>query len=199
MPVKPIAVAVASALVVVSSTMLASPEQTTQQPGQMTQAHVWIDNRGRNQAIPVELATSITPLRVQVVNGERHGSQPMRSGRYGRSWEYQTVTVPPARTWPAAERAGRLRLGDDRHRGREGRGHEAAPQAAAAARKGGRTIRTARSGDESRMWPMIFDGDEASTTLNDEDVDGVVNVDAAVSADRAARRSPPPARRWRYR
>ena len=37
-------------------------------------------------------------------------------------------------------------------------------------------IRTARSSDELRMWPMIFIGDEASTTLNDEDVDGVVNI-----------------------
>jgi hypothetical protein len=37
-------------------------------------------------------------------------------------------------------------------------------------------IRTARSSDELRMWPMIFNGDEASTTLNDEDVDGVVDI-----------------------
>jgi len=37
-------------------------------------------------------------------------------------------------------------------------------------------IRTARSSDELRMWPMIFNGDEASTTLNDEDVDGVVTI-----------------------
>ena len=37
-------------------------------------------------------------------------------------------------------------------------------------------IRTARSSDELRMWPMIFIGDEASTTLNDEDVDGVVTI-----------------------
>ena len=37
-------------------------------------------------------------------------------------------------------------------------------------------IRTARSSEELRMWPMIFNGDEATTTLNDQDVDGVVDI-----------------------
>jgi hypothetical protein len=37
-------------------------------------------------------------------------------------------------------------------------------------------IRTARSSEELRMWPMIFNGDKASTSLNDEDVDGVVDI-----------------------
>ena len=37
-------------------------------------------------------------------------------------------------------------------------------------------IRTARNTEELRMWPMIFNGDEASTNLNDEDVDGVVAI-----------------------
>ena len=90
MPVQPISVAVACALVVVGSTMLASPGQTTQQPGQMTQGHVRIDNHGPNEAIPVEL-TLDKPLRVQVVNVE--------TARL--SWDYQTVTVPTAED-PAA-------------------------------------------------------------------------------------------------
>ena len=92
MPVQPISVAVACALVVVSSTMLASPGQT-QQPGQMTQGHVQIDNRGRNEAIPVELSLD-QPLRVQVVNGETTGPVLVRAARL--SWEYQTVTIPSA-------------------------------------------------------------------------------------------------------
>jgi hypothetical protein len=37
-------------------------------------------------------------------------------------------------------------------------------------------IRTARNSEDLRMWPMIFNGDEASTTLNHEDVDGVVDI-----------------------
>jgi hypothetical protein len=92
MPVKPIPIAVAGALVVVSSTMLASPGQTTQQPGQMTQGHVQIDNRGANEAIPVELAVD-RPLRVQVVNDETTGPVVVRVARL---WEYQTVIIPSA-------------------------------------------------------------------------------------------------------
>ena len=37
-------------------------------------------------------------------------------------------------------------------------------------------IRTARSSDELRMWPMIFNGDDATTDMKDEDVDGVVAI-----------------------
>jgi hypothetical protein len=90
MPVKPIPIAVAGALVVVTSTMLASPGQTTQQPGQMTQGHVQIDNRGRNQAIPVELNLD-KPLRVQVVNDT---AAPALVRAVRLSWEYQSVTIP---------------------------------------------------------------------------------------------------------
>ena len=85
------AVAVACVLVV-SSTMLASPGQTTQQPGQMTQGHVQIDNRGPNEAIPVELDPGKT-LRVQVVN-DAAGPALVRAAR--PSWEYQSVTIPAA-------------------------------------------------------------------------------------------------------
>jgi hypothetical protein len=93
MPVKPIPIAVAAALVVVSSTMLASPGQTTQQPGQMTQGHVQIDNRGREEAIPVELNLD-KPLRMQIVNDETTGPVLVRAGRL--AWEYQTVIIPSA-------------------------------------------------------------------------------------------------------
>ncbi len=37
-------------------------------------------------------------------------------------------------------------------------------------------IKTARSSDELRMWPMIFNGDDATTDMKDEDVDGVVAI-----------------------
>jgi len=88
MPVKPIPIAVA--LVVAGSTMLASPGQTTQQPGQMTQGHVQIDNRGPNEAIPVQLNLD-KPLRVQVVN-DTAAPALVRAAR--PSWEYQSVTIP---------------------------------------------------------------------------------------------------------
>ena len=77
MRLKPMSVAVVCAIVVVSSAMLASPEQTTQTPGQMTQARVWVENRGPNEALPVDLrdVNLDHPLRVQVVNSEpQYGS-----------------------------------------------------------------------------------------------------------------------------
>ena len=98
MPLKPMSVAVGCALVVVSSAMLASPEQTTQTPGQMTQARVWIENRGSSDAVPVDLrAVNLdTPLRVQIINGEPgHGpTNPVIVRPIGLLWEYQTLTVP---------------------------------------------------------------------------------------------------------
>ena len=98
MRMKPISVGLACAIVVISSRMLASPEQTTQQPGQMTQAHVWVENRGRTEAVPIDLrAVNLdNPLRVQIVNGEpQYGPLlnpvPVRPVR--PLWEYQTVTL----------------------------------------------------------------------------------------------------------
>src|SRR5438876_1043869 len=35
-------------------------------PGDMTQAHVWIENRSGNEAIPVVVQRSVDPLQVQV-------------------------------------------------------------------------------------------------------------------------------------
>jgi hypothetical protein len=95
MPVNPIPIAVASALVVVTSTMLASPGQTTQRPGEMTQGHVQIDNRGPDEAIPVDLNLD-KPLRVQITNGEPvYGpTNPVIVRPARMPWEYQTVTVP---------------------------------------------------------------------------------------------------------
>ena len=96
MLVQPISIAAASALVVVTSTMLASPGQTTQRPGEMTQGHVQIDNRGPHEAIPVDLNLD-KPLRVQITNGEPvYGpTNPVIVRPARLPWEYQTVTVPP--------------------------------------------------------------------------------------------------------
>jgi hypothetical protein len=61
----------ASALVLLvgGPSILAAPGQTAQ-PGQMTQARVLIQNRGRGEAVPVSLQDTAldTPLRVRVVN-----------------------------------------------------------------------------------------------------------------------------------
>jgi hypothetical protein len=66
-------------------------------PGQATQARVWIQNRGHDQAVPVDLrdANMDSPLRVQVVNGDpasrvTHAAL-VRLGR--QQWEYATVRL----------------------------------------------------------------------------------------------------------
>jgi hypothetical protein len=96
----------AFALATGASAMLAAPGQTqqpgqvTQQPGQMTQARVWIQNRGRGEAMPVTLHESAldAPLRVRVMNAQTSGNDDpanVRIVRQPRVWLYQTVTVKP--------------------------------------------------------------------------------------------------------
>ena len=105
MRLKSMAAAVVGALVVTSFALTASPEPQTnpQQPqgtqfaGQMTEAHVWIDNRGPEQAIPVDLraVNADRALRVQIVNADpqfgQSGPVPVRAAR--ALWEYQTLTL----------------------------------------------------------------------------------------------------------
>jgi hypothetical protein len=99
MRLKPMSVAVVCAIVVVSSVMLASPEQT-RTPGQMTEAHVWVENRGPNEALPVDLRNVNLdhPLRVQVINSEpQYGStSPVQVRSVRLLWDYRTITVLPA-------------------------------------------------------------------------------------------------------
>jgi hypothetical protein len=118
MPVKLISVGVACAIVLISSGMLAAPaqiqHQTTQQPGQMTQARVWIENRSGSEAVPVDLrdVNLDHPLRVQIVNGELQYAltHPLPVRPVRPAWEYQTITFAPG----AADMAPRLNpLGAD--------------------------------------------------------------------------------------
>ena len=99
MRLKPMSVAVVCAIVVVSSAMLASPEQT-RTPGQMTEARVWVENRGPNEALPVDLrdVNLDHPLRVQVINSEpQYGStSPVQVRSVRPLWDYRTITVLPA-------------------------------------------------------------------------------------------------------
>ena|SRR5829696_8967155 len=86
------------ALATIRSAMLAAPGQT-QQPGQMTQARVWIQNRTRGEAIPINLeeVSLDAPLRVRVVNAQPDPgvNEPVnvRIVARPRAWQYQTITV----------------------------------------------------------------------------------------------------------
>ena len=99
-----LALAIGAAVMLAAPAQIQQPGQTTQQPGQMTEAHVWIDNHGRGQAVPVELSDEKLDhaLLVQIVNGELTNPLPVRSVR--PVWEYQTITFAPG----AADMAPRL-------------------------------------------------------------------------------------------
>jgi hypothetical protein len=91
-----IAAALGLAAVVIAPAVPAAPQ--TSYPGQMTQARVWIQNRGDGEAVPVDLrdVNAAAPLRVQVVNADpAHASMPPVQVRLMRpAWEYATVYVP---------------------------------------------------------------------------------------------------------
>ncbi|MBI3403089.1 MAG: hypothetical protein HY048_16885 [Acidobacteria bacterium] len=98
----------AGALVVGGSAMLAAPDQG--QPGQMTQARVWVMNSGRTEAVPVNLrdATLDAPLRVQIVQGgEPRVPDVVKVHLARQAWEYMTLTIPTnAKPAPVVDQQG---------------------------------------------------------------------------------------------
>ena len=95
-----LALAIGASVMLAAPAQIQQPGQTTQQPGQMTEAHVWINNHGRGQAIPVELSDEKLDhaLRVQIVNGELQyaSTRPLPVRPVRPVWEYQTITFAPA-------------------------------------------------------------------------------------------------------
>ena len=83
----------AAALAIVAGPQVAKPIQ----PGEMTQAHVWVENRGPNQAIPIDLraANIPVPLNVHVTNGEPGAvmTSPLAVRGTRQNWEYELVKV----------------------------------------------------------------------------------------------------------
>ena len=92
-------------LVATSAALLAAPEQTAQ-PGQMTQARVWVQNRADAEAVPIDLrAVNVQrPIRVEVANGDPHSglypvnvrvadSQPVNVRLTRQVWEYTSISV----------------------------------------------------------------------------------------------------------
>jgi hypothetical protein len=96
MPAHTIARALAFALVVAGTSILAAPAQTAQ-PGQMTPAKVWVQNRGRGEAVSVDLrdVNLDSPLKVQIMNADaqypRTGAVNARQAQ--QSWDYHTIVV----------------------------------------------------------------------------------------------------------
>jgi len=70
----------------------------TAQPGQMTQARVWVENHGRSEAVPVDIRdiNLEKPMRVHVLNGEGGADVlPVRPVR--QYWDYELAVVPAGR------------------------------------------------------------------------------------------------------
>ena len=89
----------AFALVVAGTSILAAPQQTTTQAGQMTKPSVWVENRGRNEAIPIDLreVNLDAPLKVQVMNGDPASprTNPVQVTEIRKAWDYVTVALGP--------------------------------------------------------------------------------------------------------
>jgi hypothetical protein len=88
---------VCATLVAAASTTGAAPEQTLT-PGQMTQARVWVQNHGADEAVPVDIrAADLDPthaLRVRVVNGESSsGVLALRAQLTASVWDYRTLAI----------------------------------------------------------------------------------------------------------
>ena len=86
---------------IAGSAALAAPGQGQDRPGQPTQARVWVENRGRNEAIPVVLQEGVqligTPT-VQVGGTPTVAIAPTTivQARLARQlWEYRTLLIVP--------------------------------------------------------------------------------------------------------
>ena len=90
---------------IAGTAMLAAPGQGTRTPGQVTEGKVWIENRGRNEAIPVSAPDQLpvvvqnvtTAMTVAVRLAGATPSQPpppvaVQSAQ--QRWEYRTVAIP---------------------------------------------------------------------------------------------------------
>src|SRR5262245_57926049 len=89
---------VSATLVAAASATGAAPEQTTITPGQMTQAKVWVQNRGDGEAVPVDIRgadlDATHALRVRVVNGETSsGVLALRAQLTASVWDYRTLII----------------------------------------------------------------------------------------------------------
>jgi len=89
-----------SLLAVAAGTAVLVAAQAPTRPGEMTQARVWVENRGRTEAVPVLVQNDAVSVRVDPAN-------PIIAARARQAWEYRSVPLPadadPAR---ALERAG---------------------------------------------------------------------------------------------
>lgn len=89
------------AIIAVGSAILAAPGQI--RPGEMTQARVWVENRNRNEAIPVTiegLGDFSKPLRVEVTGTPAVTITPttvVQARQVRQLWEHRAITLAAGR------------------------------------------------------------------------------------------------------
>ena len=101
------AIAFSGCLVLSLCAATLAPPAQQDRPGIVLQPRVIVENRGRNQAIPVivqEWATGERPVTVQVV-----GRPTVETRRVLQAWSYRTITVPAGQDMATALTA----AGDD--------------------------------------------------------------------------------------
>jgi hypothetical protein len=77
--------------------MLAAPGQQDR-PGQIGQNKVWVENRGRNEAVPVAIqdVTTSTPIGVQVIGTPTvaiANASVVQARLVRQAWEYRTINI----------------------------------------------------------------------------------------------------------
>jgi hypothetical protein len=90
------AVLLAGVVLAAGTVMLAARGQS--RPGEMTQSHVWIDNRSPDDAIPVVVQRGTDPVRVQVAGTHIvtiDPASPVAARAVRQPWEYRTIAVSP--------------------------------------------------------------------------------------------------------
>ncbi len=76
------------AMVAAAGIALLARAQQTARPGEPTQARVWVENRGRNEAIPVVVDSIASPVTVHL---DSMSSVQSFAGR--QTWEYRSIPL----------------------------------------------------------------------------------------------------------
>jgi hypothetical protein len=87
-------------VVLTGSVMLAAHGQQDR-PGLISPAKVWVENRSRNEAVPVVIqdVTTSTPIGVQVIGTPTVALGPaaiVQARLIRQAWEYRTIAIPVA-------------------------------------------------------------------------------------------------------
>jgi hypothetical protein len=103
-----LAAAAIGIIITAGGLMLATPVRARQdRPGQIGQARVFVENTGRDQAVPVALQDAMmsTPLSVQVTGTPTVGFAPnavVQARVIRQAWDYRTVRIVPGQDVAAA-------------------------------------------------------------------------------------------------